>query len=911
MTHILYVLIVILFACPTWAGEPVAPTAPTAVDYSVAATTEDVTVTSGSVVDLAAKIAAMECGQHILLPVATYTLTSQITIPDMAEDCLGEAVAAGQSAIAGSSGAHAVAGASGLSASASTSSGDHYVIIDSANYASLPAAGTRIDPDTDVANMPTIILPSVSSNGAFRTGDGAHHVIFRGLHVKPISTTCTACGLTIFQSPSATTDVSTWPHHIYIERSYLQGASGGGTLRGAHMLGSNMGVVDSVIKDIFVNGTSSDRQGVLLNGGGPFLVRNNTLNADSETIMMGDNAPPNYDMDLGTHDVTITNNFLYRPLSWSPYSTAYPLTLAVSATTTAAIDAGGTCVTLTGKTPEAAWANGIYYFLATADKNGSGWYDEAKLITAVGACNGANSLTLTSAHSRVSESGLTYRISYWNGVKTGGSTKNHIECKQCRRVLIEGNVFRNISNGNQFTTFVMTPRGSGGTIQDLDIQNNYIKDTVVGLNLAARPSASPSNNFAIAGDGTTNCSGGPCVQITYTGGVLCDCATGDTIQILRANDASIGTDEAKGIWALTRVSNSVITIPVPFVNAHTGTGTSAGGSINIFHAGGPTARIRVKNNVFEEPGSYQMFASDSAQSGKAIFVINGWPTFTTSDGSDDDALSNTGEWNPKDYNFEHNTCVAPVGTNIANRMLEMNEGGSPGYDYASDVPMTNFTWRSNVCPFSGEGNTASNYGVLGGQNSLSGSSFNLQGADNVIDAFSDASQNWSNNVFYKNGTITLALEYSKSADSNHVNNAIVADKDKVGFTSFTSGTPTTLSNFTLTNLFTTGTCSTSTANLNVTCSDTMPATVVKGTPFKINSDGSYCMVDTVSGTSLTLRANVGSCTTGYPSTNNNAAFTLGFKGWGHDGTDPGANMTTLMDAISGVARSITGVTLDP
>jgi hypothetical protein len=877
MMIFLRALLMILVSSPAFAGEPVAPTAPTAVDYNVAATTEDVPVTSGDVSDLNTKLQAMDCSQHILVPVATYTLVSAITLPKMADDCEGEEVAAGQSAIAGSSGAHAVAGSSGLSAAASASSGDRYVIIESANFASLPAAGTRIDPVADAANMPTIVAPA-SVNGAFLVADtGVHHIIFRGIRINGSTTS----GGMFLQSASTNTDLATQPHHVYIERSYIHGHASGGTVRGIQATGHDIGVVDSVIDEI--RRTGSESQAILYGAGGPgpYLVRNNELVAASENFMIGDNKPQN---SLVPSDITFTKNYVHKPWTWT--QTSFIAGSALDAST-AALDAGGTCVTLTGAVPDAGWVDGTHYWIATGDQSGTQYLlNYARLITAVGACNGANSITLTSAYpARTSTSGFNYKITLWTGVSVN-NTKNLFESKGADRVSVTDNVFAIVGyGGNQKVGIQISARGTGSSLQDWLIQNNLFKDIAHPIAITTRPSISWTITNAVS-DGTTNCNGAGCVKLTTA---ACECGTGDTVTVKMPT----GTTEAAGTWVLTRVTDTTFSIPVEFVNAFVAPVPASLAQASIFHLGTPTSRIAIKNNIFQDAASYAA-AAELQTTGNVMIALDPFPvvpmTVTTPEARTDASSSTTGGWGATDIEISHNTCISPsLPVGFQKQFLLLSEGGTTNVDYTDDWKMTNFTVRDNVCKASKT--TTGNYIIAANTMNAVGSSLS-HNSEGALDLFTDASRNITHNAFYDvwNG---VAHEWTKYTSAEFATNtmAILADQAKVGFTSHSTSS---LSNYVLTNLWTTGTCTTN-STTTVTCSDALPATIVKGTPFKINSVGTFRLVESVSGSTITLKS-------AYPTSNSNAAFTLGFKGWSHelDGTDPGADIQAVIDAIAGV-----------
>lgn len=161
---------------------------------------------------------------------------------------------------------------------------------------------------------------------------------------------------------------------------------------------------------------------------------------------------------------------------------------------------------------------------------------------------------------------------------------------------------------------------------------------------------------AFAGDGTTNCSGGPCVKITLAGD--CDCTTGDTIEI-----ASVTTvvPTINGAWRLTRVDATHITIPVAFTST-----SGPSGSMMQYFQSRPLQRVKITNNLFTDMAA----AAQSNASRWTFLNLNTNPTVTPSGGTDA-GISATGDWNPNDFNFSHNTVVSPTAGDLLRNFVVM------------------------------------------------------------------------------------------------------------------------------------------------------------------------------------------------------------------------------------------------
>lgn len=190
-------------------------------------------------------------------------------------------------------------------------SGTGWVIIRTSNLAGLPPSGTRVS-SAHYSAMPKLRM--ISTTPVITAAVGAHHYRLIGLEVtsNPNADTFNTISL-----GGGGVDPNTHPHHIILDRMYIHGMQIPPRLarRGVHLGGPHQAVIDSVVKDYW--DTGSDAQGVWVNdSGGPIKVHNNFISATGENFMTG--GVCSIDAATVPRDVTITKNFIYKPITWCP-----------------------------------------------------------------------------------------------------------------------------------------------------------------------------------------------------------------------------------------------------------------------------------------------------------------------------------------------------------------------------------------------------------------------------------------------------------------------------------------------------------------------------------------------------------------------------------------------------------------
>lgn len=217
----------------------------------------------------------------------------------------------------------------------------NWIVIRPANYASLPAEGTRMTPAIAASLALPRVLSATSSN-AFITENGSHHYRLVGLNVGMVSQPQAWSLITLGEGHTTLAEV---PHDLVLDRLYVHG-SGTQTLRRCVVLNSaSSAVIDSWLSDCHEQG--ADSQAIIgWNGPGPFKVVNNYLEGAGENVMFG-GADPSI-QGLVPSDIEIRRNHIFKPIAWKPLWTVKNLLELKNAQR----------VLIEGNVFEGSWANG-------------------------------------------------------------------------------------------------------------------------------------------------------------------------------------------------------------------------------------------------------------------------------------------------------------------------------------------------------------------------------------------------------------------------------------------------------------------------------------------------------------------------------------------------------------------------
>ncbi|MBN8680498.1 MAG: right-handed parallel beta-helix repeat-containing protein [Chitinophagales bacterium] len=204
--------------------------------------------------------------------------------------------------------------------------GTGWIILAPARMDLLPAQGLRLQPleatgdqlyPTRQDAMPKIMTTHPAGLPCFRTAASAHRYRLLGLEICADTSVLNSYGLIFLGDASAaqsTMDVV--PEDIIIDRCYIHGHDKATIMKGGVILNcSRAAVIDSYISGFHSIGY--DTYAIAgTNGPGPFIIRNNYLEAAGENILFGGAAPAI--PGLVPSDIEVRNNYFFKPFSWRP-----------------------------------------------------------------------------------------------------------------------------------------------------------------------------------------------------------------------------------------------------------------------------------------------------------------------------------------------------------------------------------------------------------------------------------------------------------------------------------------------------------------------------------------------------------------------------------------------------------------
>lgn len=194
-----------------------------------------------------------------------------------------------------------------------------WIYVVSSAIASLPA-GQRVSPSSAV-KLAKLVTPNVAA--VFQVNGGANHWRFAGIEMTSVSTYVPAPktspnGYTYFLVGSQSHPVPL-PDSIVIDRCYIHGSSKQDIVTAIQGTASNYAVIDSYISEIHAPGQDSQAFGAY-DTPGPVKIVNDYLEAAGENVLFG-GAGDNNNRGVPS-DIEIRNNYLFKPLSWVPLTTA-------------------------------------------------------------------------------------------------------------------------------------------------------------------------------------------------------------------------------------------------------------------------------------------------------------------------------------------------------------------------------------------------------------------------------------------------------------------------------------------------------------------------------------------------------------------------------------------------------------
>jgi uncharacterized protein (TIGR03437 family) len=197
-------------------------------------------------------------------------------------------------------------------------SGTGEIVIQSSRIGELPD-GVRVNPSQSA--LFAKVQSSVPAEPVVKTVAGAHHYRFRGIEFSTTSTSVVVYDLIRFGDGRFTqTTLSSVPHHLTIDRSYIHGFSDQDVQRGVSAQCAECEVTNSYISEIHMVGIEA--QGIAgWNGPGPIRIINNYIEASTQNILFG--GADSASEALMPADLEIRRNHLFKPMSWKVGDPSY------------------------------------------------------------------------------------------------------------------------------------------------------------------------------------------------------------------------------------------------------------------------------------------------------------------------------------------------------------------------------------------------------------------------------------------------------------------------------------------------------------------------------------------------------------------------------------------------------------
>jgi hypothetical protein len=396
-----------------------------------------ITVNSGGSIQTALNNAV--CGQTIQLQAGAVFTVGQITVPNHSCDI------------------------------------NHWIIVETSAYSSLPPEGTRLTPCysgysslpgrpayscSSPSNTTAQVVYNSTGRGPFKLADGASFYRFVGLEVTRVSS-----GTAVLFATSGDGVIS---DHIIVDRCWFHGQAGDETQAGVDLNEiTNGAVIDSYISDIHCIGFCSDSQafqgGVSTSQDGPWKITNNFLESSGQAILIGGGGAT-----YVPTDITIMYNHMFKPLTWMPGVISTITESGTTATMTLTQNAPpsfipGQPLWITGTS--VAGYNGVQWTIGTVAGSVVTFTATAGLGSATG--NGGSFAVVVGGGSSSSYLGRPFTV------------KNILELKTGIRVLIDSNILEYAWGGfGQFADAVLlTPKSSSGNcavcaVTDVTIRYN-------------------------------------------------------------------------------------------------------------------------------------------------------------------------------------------------------------------------------------------------------------------------------------------------------------------------------------------------------------------------------------------------------------------------------------------------------
>jgi len=188
--------------------------------------------------------------------------------------------------------------------------GNDFITIQSSRSSDLPE-GVRVFPSQ--SGLFAKVQSATNGEPIVKTKAGAHHYKFVGIEFSTADTDVKIYELIRLGEWQSQTTIESVPHHLIIDRSYIHGFKTQEVQRGIALNSAETSITNSYISE--VHGRGYDTQAICgWNGPGPFKIINNYLEGAGENVMFG--GAPAVIPNLVPTDITVTDNYVFKPLSW-------------------------------------------------------------------------------------------------------------------------------------------------------------------------------------------------------------------------------------------------------------------------------------------------------------------------------------------------------------------------------------------------------------------------------------------------------------------------------------------------------------------------------------------------------------------------------------------------------------------
>jgi hypothetical protein len=389
-------------------------------------------------------------------------------------------------------------------------SGTSWITIRSdASDAQLPAAGVRLVPsDRSGSNTARSLLPRLIGLGGrlittpvVQTAPGAHNYRLQFLEIDGSANLGFETLVQLGDGSGAAP-----PTDIVLDRVYLHGHPAKGMKRGVSLNGVRCDVINSYIADI--KAVNADSQGIAgWNGAGPFKIINNYIEAAAENILFGGGDPAV--TNLVPSEITVSRNYLTRPLAWRNPIMATPSSVSASATSGGSLASGThyfrvvavlytdsvSAVSLPSKEVSASTGSGGSVRLSWSAVSGA---DNYRIYRGTSAGAESRYVEIAAASTAYTYTGSGEQSGTPPTHGTTWVVKNNFELKNAQRVTVDGNVMENTWEAGQYGyAIVLTPRNSSNrapwsTVKDVTFTNNIVRHAAGVFNIANRDDVYPS-----------------------------------------------------------------------------------------------------------------------------------------------------------------------------------------------------------------------------------------------------------------------------------------------------------------------------------------------------------------------------------------------------------------------------------